>query len=576
MRTIIRLYKDKLHLLVAVAVLYALSAFCGLLMPYQMSKIIDGGIKEQNGDVLISSGLIMVLLAVVALTVSILSAKINTSVATRFEKQLRTDIFKKVNKLSFEQFSEVGTSGIITRITEDVDVIKNLATQGIYTLVNVPITFIGGVILVASNDWLIGIIMLCVSPIALLIAFLIVRKLDALWQRADEYTDEQNRHVRERLSGIRVLRAFDKEQEKHQKIAKATKEMVKSYIRSNVLGGLINPIASLILNIATVIILYVSASRIGYQSALTAGNIIASVQYIAIFLNGLITLSWSFAWLPHVGVCLKRINQVFLFKTTDENQENKDDEQKLLSGDLKIKDVSFTYPDSNVSVLKNINLEIKSGQKVALIGGTGSGKSTLVKLLLDFYDPTKGDIYLGNDNFKSAREKSVRKSISVALQKSTIFEGSVRYNIQSSESEKGDDEILRVALISELGEFLKQNGGLDYELKQSGSNLSGGQKQRINIARTILKDASVYVFDDSFSALDFLTESKLRTKLNDFLKDKTQLIITQRIATARSCDKIYVMDNGKIVGEGDHSTLMNSCDVYAELHRSQTGGAYEK
>ena len=573
MRTLIKIYKDKLHLLLAVALLYALAAVCELLMPYEMSKIVTEGIKAQNGDVIVKSGIIMAVLAVVSLAVSIISVRINSFVAVQFEKQLKSDLFKKINSLSFEQFSSVGTSGIITRITEDVRTLRDLASQGVFTLVNVPITFIGGVILIMAKDSFIGTIMLCVSPIVLVIAILIARRLDALWQRADEFTDEQNRHVRERLSGIRVLRAFDSEQEKHQKIANATKEMVKSFIRSNVLSGFINPIASVLLNVASVVILYVSASRIGYQSALTAGDVIAAVQYVALLLNGLMMLSWSFAWLPHVGVCLRRINQLFAFKT-DEGARS---EGKMLSGDIEVKNLCFSYPDSGAKVLCDINFKISSGEKVALIGGTGSGKSTLVKLLLGFYAVENGEISFGGESYSNLKTEDIRKSISVALQKSMIFEGSLRYNVCAGNSNKSDAQVINALQIAEMQDFLQQaENGLDFELKQAGSNLSGGQKQRVNIARAILKDASLYIFDDSFSALDFLTESNLRSKLNEFLKGRSQLIITQRIATARSCDKIYVLNEGKIVGVGTHSQLLENCNIYSELHRSQSGGAYEE
>lgn len=572
MRTLFNLYKNKLHLLVIIALLYALAAVCELLMPYQMSIIVTDGIKAKDSSVIVNSGIIMAILAVLALCISLISVKINTHVATQFEMQLKSKLFKKVNSLTFEQFSSVGTSGIITRITEDVRTLRDLASQGVFMIVNVPITFIGGVTLIMAKDLLIGVIMLCVSPIVLVVAVLIARKLDALWQRADEFTDEQNRHVRERLSGIRVLRAFDQEHEKHEKIAYATKEMVKSFIRSNILSGFINPMASVLLNVASVIILYLSSSRISYQSVLTAGDVIAAVQYVALLLNGLMMLSWGFAWLPHVGVSLRRINQVLNFENVVQTEQS----EKLLTGDLTVKNLSFCYPKSSTQVLSNINFEIKQGQKVALIGGTGSGKSTLVKLLLGFYPPTSGEIFFGGENYENVGVKSIRKSVSVALQKSMIFEGTVRYNVCASDTFKSDEQILKAIQIAELENFINQTEkGLDFELKQSGSNLSGGQKQRINIARTILKNASLYIFDDSFSALDFLTESNLRAKLNGYLKNRSQLIITQRIATARSCDKIYVLEEGKIVGEGTHDELLHSCKIYSELHRSQTGGAYE-
>ena len=550
------------------ALLYAVAAFCELLMPYQMGIIVSQGIKAGNQEVIKESGIIMAVLGVAALVVSSLIVRINSRLATSTERELRTKLFKKINELTFEEFSSVGTSGLLTRVDSDIGSLAGFASSGVFALLNVPITFIGGVLLIMSKDALIGIVMLCVSPIVLIFACLLAKRLDYLWDRGEKLTDEQNRLVRERLSGIRVLRAFDKEQEKHEKTKKATKEMVLSYIKANVLSGFINPVATLLLNLATVVIIAISANRISYQSALTAGDIISGVQYIAIILNGLLTLSWTITWLPQVGVATKRINEVLQLKGGSQGKT----EEEISSGSISIKDLTFTYPDSKTPTLKNINMQINHGEKIAIIGGTGSGKSTLIKLLLAFYPITSGEITLDNKSYSLGIESSVRKNISVALQKAMIFEGTLKENIACFCNDYSEESILKVISVAQLDGFLKDKGGLEFELKQYGANISGGQKQRINIARTILRPASVFVFDDSFSALDFLTESKLRKELNEYLLGKTQIIVTQRIATAMKCDKIFVMERGEIVGEGVHDELVKDCEVYSELYRSQIGG----
>ena len=568
MRTILLLYKRKIPLLLFMALLYAVAAFCELLMPYQMGIIVSQGIKAGNQEVIKESGIIMAVLGVAALVVSSLIVRINSRLATSTERELRTKLFKKINELTFEEFSSVGTSGLLTRVDSDIGSLAGFASSGVFALLNVPITFIGGVLLIMSKDALIGIVMLCVSPIVLIFACLLAKRLDYLWDRGEKLTDEQNRLVRERLSGIRVLRAFDKEQEKHEKTKKATKEMVLSYIKANVLSGFINPVATLLLNLATVVIIAISANRISYQSALTAGDIISGVQYIAIILNGLLTLSWTITWLPQVGVATKRINEVLQLKGGSQGKT----EEEISSGSISIKDLTFTYPDSKTPTLKNINMQINHGEKIAIIGGTGSGKSTLIKLLLAFYPITSGEITLDNKSYSLGIESSVRKNISVALQKAMIFEGTLKENIACFCNDYSEESILKVISVAQLDGFLKDKGGLEFELKQYGANISGGQKQRINIARTILRPASVFVFDDSFSALDFLTESKLRKELNEYLLGKTQIIVTQRIATAMKCDKIFVMERGEIVGEGVHDELVKDCEVYSELYRSQIGG----
>ena len=564
---ILSLFKKQLPLILLATLLHAISALCALFMPYEMGIIVSDGIKQQNAVVLKECGIIMGILAVTTLVLSIITVRVNTRIANTFEKELKIKVFKKVNSLTFEQFSSIGTSGLLTRANDDISTVRETVSSSINTIINLLVYYVGGVVLVMAKDKLIGIIMLCVSPIVLLVGYLLARKLDKLWEYGDKKTDEQNRHVRERMSGIRVLRAFDKEQEKHEKTAKATKEMVLSFITANRLSGLINPIITVIFNLASVIIVMVSANRISYQSALNAGDIISSIQYIALISSGLIMLSWSFSWLPHVGVCLRRIGEIFAFENSESEQI-----ESFLSGDLVVKNLTFTYPGGGQPVLKNIDFSINKGEKVALIGGTGSGKSTLVKLLLGFYNAQEGKITFGDTEYSESNTKSVRKSVSVALQKAMIFQGMVGQNIACFSKDYTDEQIKEVASVSMLDDFLAEKGGLTYELKQLGSNISGGQKQRVSIARTIIKPSSLYIFDDSFSALDFLTESQLRARLNEYLRGKSQLIITQRISTAMHCDKVYVMDKGEIVAVGDHNQLLKSCEIYNQLYRSQMGG----
>lgn len=570
MKTILYFYKKHKIKLLLLALLYAGAATCALLMPYEMSRIITEGIKESDTGVLIKSSVVMGLLAVFALAISLFTAKLNCKMIAQIEYDIRCEMFEKINSLSFEEFASIGTSSILTRMTEDVFILRDVGSTAVYTLVNVPITFIGGVILVITKNVYIGLIMLAVSPVVLFLGYLVAKKVNKLWERAGKFTDEQNRHVRERLSGIRVLRAFDKETEKHNKIAYATKEMVKSYIRSNVLSGMLAPVASVLLNVATVAIIYFSSRHISYQSVFNAGDVIACVQYVGLILNGLIMLMWGLELIPHVFVSSRRVREVLALEGT----ESGDGEGETVHGDLKVENLSFRYPDgSDELVLENIHLLVKEGEKVGIIGGTGSGKSTLIKILCGFYRPTAGSVSIGGQNYDSIGIASVRKSVSVALQKAMIFQGTLKENITAFDNAASDEEVLKAVETAQLKQFIaEKEGGLYHELNQSGTNLSGGQKQRVNIARAIFKKASLYVFDDSFSALDYLTESKLRKSLNDYLAGKKQLIITQRIATAMKCDRIYVFDGGKCVGTGTHKELLQSNDVYRELYRSQLGG----
>ena len=564
---ILSLIKKQLPQILLTTFLHALSALCALFMPYEMGIIVSQGIKLQNATILKECGITMGVLAISTLVLSLVTVRLNAKISNDFEKQLKISVFKKINSLTFEEFSSIGTSGLLTRVNDDISTLRQTFSNTIFLIISILVYYVGGVVLVMIKDKLIGIIMLCISPIVLLICWLLASKLDKLWEYGDKMADAQNKHVRERMSGIRVLRAFDKEQEKHNKTSEATKEMVLSFITANRLSGLINPIITVVFSLATVAIIAVSADRISYQSALNAGDIISSIQYISLISSGLLMLSWSLSWLPHVAVSARRIGDIFAFN------ENKSDENgELLTGDINIKDLTFTYPEAGAPTLKNINFSIKQGQKVAIIGGTGSGKSTLIKLLLNFYQPDSGTINFGGTLYTKTNFKQVRKSVSVALQKAMIFQGTLLDNITCFSNEYSEEKVKEVVSVAQLDQFLVEKGGLSFELKQLGSNVSGGQKQRINIARTIIKDSSLYIFDDSFSALDFLTESQLRSRLREYLKGKSQLIITQRISTAMHCDSIYVMDRGEIIAFGSHEELLKNCEVYSQLYQSQIGG----
>ena len=402
----------------------------------------------------------------------------------------------------------------------------------------------------------------------LLITSAICGTLEKHWQRGDEYTDVQNRVIRERLSGIRVVRAFDKEAHEHKRAVKATSEMCNSFVKANTVSGIVSPIASLFLNGATVAIIYVGAVRLQAVQTLKAGNILATIQYIALIANAVLMLSWTISFIPHIKVSLKRISAILDSPTCQESSSGEE-----LTGDVKFCNVDFAYSNASNNALSNISVDINNGDIVGIIGGTGSGKSTLVKLLLDFYSVSGGQRLLGGKDYADMSPATVRDNVAVALQKSMIFEGTVRENVKMGNRDATDEQVNQVLEIAQMTEFIQsREEGLDYKLTQAGNNISGGQKQRINIARTILKPASVYIFDDSFSALDYLTEANLRKKLNKYLQGKTQIIITQRAATAMRCDKVYVLDCGKVVGEGTHKELLLTCKTYKEIYDSQMGG----
>ncbi len=378
--------------------------------------------------------------------------------------------------------------------------------------------------------------------------------------------------MRERLGGIRVVRAFDRESYEHRRVATATTEMNNCFVRNNTISGLVNPIAGLALNLTTVAIVYVGAVRLQRVETLRAGDIIATIQYIALIINAVLVVGWTLSAVPRVKVSIGRISEVMNMPVA----ENKVVDKIKLGGAIEFSGVSFAYPDSRIDSLTDIDFCAEEGQIVGVIGGTGSGKTTLVKLLLGFY-PCRGMRKLGGVDYEQATVGGVRDNVSVALQRATVFEGTVADNVRMGNRDSDDAQVSQALEIAQMSGFITEHEeGLSYMLSPDGTNVSGGQKQRINIARAIVKDASVYIFDDSFSALDFLTESNLRRALNARLKGKTQVIVTQRAATAMRCDKVYVLDGGKVVGCGTHAELLKNCNTYREICDSQLGKGYSE
>ena len=570
MKLLLKFVKPYVKYVVALMVLYAVQTLCGLFLPYVMSDIVELGVRTGNLPYIYVRGAVMIALAAAAMITSLVNVRLSADFSSRLTADMRSQIFDKVNSLTFEQFSSVGTGSLITRSTDDIGWLEEVITSLPYLLISAPIMFVGGILLSFKGDWVLPLILLGISAAVLVVTAVVSLRLDKYWERGDQLTDQQNRIMRERLGGIRVVRAFDRENYEHGRVAAATTEMNNCYVRNNTIGGLVNPLAGLALNLATVAIVYVGAVRLQRVETLRAGDIIATIQYIALIVNAVLVVSWSISSVPRVKVSLGRIAEVMNMPV----EESKTVDKTKLGGAIEFSGVSFAYPDSRVNSLSDIDFCAEEGQIVGVIGGTGSGKTTLVKLLLGFY-PCSGVRKLGGVDYDQATVGVVRDNMSVALQRATMFEGTIADNVRMGNRDADDKQVAEALGVAQMAGFIAEHEeGLQYMLTPDGTNVSGGQKQRINIARAIVKDASVYIFDDSFSALDFLTESNLRRALNARLQGKTQVIVTQRAATAMRCDKVYVLDCGRVVGRGTHEELLENCNTYREICDSQLGKGY--
>lgn len=547
------------------------STVCDLLLPTVMSDILNKGVYTRDMDYILKCCAVMFALAVVGFASVLAGTKLSTDVVAGFCADVRAEVFRKVNSMSFEEFGRLGTAALVTRATHDVETVSWVAAEFSGTVITIPVLFFGGVFLSMQKDVWLSLTLLAFVPIILVIVLAVGKKIVPLWDKSDRYIDKQNDIMRQRLRGIRVIRAFNAEAVEHEKIAEATRVMAKTIIESNVSMGLITPVATFLLNFAAVLIAYLGSVRMENGGSITGGDVFAIVQYISLVSSGLIMGAFTIIMFPHAKVAANRIGQVL--HAEGQADPIKPQERKL-TGDIVFDHVSFSYKGAAEQALKDITLHIQQGQKISIIGGTGSGKSTLVGLLMGFRMPTAGEVRLDGIPTRQLSRHSIRESMSCVLQNSSIYSGTIRENVQMGKPDATESEIMEALEIAQASDFVQSFAeGLSYEIKQSGKNLSGGQKQRLSIARAVLKDAPVYIFDDSFSALDFLTEANLRKSLNKRIAGKTQILITQRVTSAMHSDCIFVMDKGQIVGVGDHASLLKTCNIYQEIYASQTGGA---
>ena len=550
--------------------LMAISTVCELLLPDIMSDILNTGVYNGDLNYIFRCCAKMLAVALISLGSVLGGWYISSKVVAGFCADLRQGVFRKVNTMRFEDISRMGSSALLTRSTHDVGTLSWVASMLSGSVITIPVLFIGGVVLALGKDAVLSLVLLLFIPLVFAAVVRIGKKIEPLWETSDKYMDKQNDIVRERLHGIRVIRAFNSEPREHKRIEDATQVMAENIIRANVSMGVISPLSIALMNMAVVLIVYLGGFRMerGLSSA-SGGDIFAVIQYITLIMNGVVMAAFSIVMYPHAKVAAKRIGEVLDVESPAEPEE----EELHFSGDIRLENLSFGYEGAAENAVSEISLHIRPGQQVAVIGGTGSGKSTLVQLLMGFRRPSAGHIYFDGRDSTSISPKTIRENISCVLQKAAIYSGSIRKNIAMGKPGATDEELLAAAEIAQMGDYLASlPEGLDHELTQSGKNLSGGQKQRICIARAVVKNAPIYIFDDSFSALDFLTEARLRKALSERTAGKTRIVITQRVSSAMSCDCIFVMDKGCLVDAGSHQELLERCKIYQEIYVSQTGG----
>lgn len=570
MKEMIRYLKPYRKGLLGATVVIAVGTLCDLLLPTIMSNILNNGVYQSDFAYILRCCAVMLVVALIGLGSTLWGSWISSNVVAGFCADLRSVVFRKVNAMSFEEFGKLGTAALVTRATHDVSTVSWIAAELSGTVVTIPMLLLGGVVLALRKDVVLSLTMLIFVPVIIAVVIRLGRKIMPLWVKSDDYIDIQNGLMRERLRGIRVIRAFNAEPKAHDQIADATHTMAKYIIKGNVAMGLLTPLTTFLLNVAIVMVVYFGGWRMELGYHLTGGDVFAIVQYVSLVSSGVLMGAFVIIMLPHVKVAADRIGQVLGAQGMADPIARQD---LHFTGNIEFDSVSFSYEGAAEAALRDVSVSIASGEKIAIIGGTGAGKSTLVSTLLGFRMPSTGKLCFDGIPTTQLSRYTMRENISCVLQNSTIYSGTIRENVQMGRPGASDEEIWRALDIAQARSFVESfPEGLDHEIKQSGKNLSGGQKQRLSIARAVLKDAPIYVFDDSFSALDFLTEANLRQALGQAIAGKTQIIVTQRVSSAMHCDRICVMDRGSLVDVGTHQQLLSRCRVYREIYESQTGG----
>lgn len=524
--------------------------------------------KIQNAYIF-KTGMIMVGIALAVMIDGILVVLIGSRMAAKLAKTLRRKTFKKVVGFSKSEIKEYGQSSLITRTTNDVQQVQMVIVFLLRVVFYAPIIGIGGVIKAmntnSSMTYIIGVSVAAVLGVIVTLFLVAMPK----FKKIQILIDKLNLVTREILSGLPVIRAFSNEKHEEERFEKANDELTKVNKFINISMSFMMPIMMLIMNFVSLVIVYKGAYGVN-DGSMQVGDIMAYIQYTMQIIMAFLMISMMSIMLPRASVSARRITEIL---ETDEVIKNKNvtkEFNKDKRGLVEFKNVSFRYPDADYDVITDINLTANPGEVTAFIGSTGSGKSTIINLIPRFYDVTGGELLIDGVNVADADIKRLREKIGFVPQKGVLFTGTIKENIRYGNPNISDDDIKKAIEISQSKEFVsKLKGKEEYEIAQGGTNVSGGQKQRLSIARAIAKNPDVYVFDDSFSALDFKTDAKLRKDLSKVTKDKTVLIVAQRISTIMNADKIVVLDEGNIVGIGKHKELMKNCKVYQEIALSQ-------
>lgn len=554
--------------IIAVLILIFIQSIADLYLPTLMADIVNKGIVLGDIAYIWRVGGVMLLVAGGGAIASIVASLLSSKVAMGFGRNLRRRVFSRVESYSLHEFDKIGTASLITRTTNDITQIQTVLVMMLRMMVSAPMMGIGGMIMAISMNRRLTTILAVALPI--LIAFIVIvgKTVIPLFNAIQKKLDRLNLVSRENLTGIRVIRAFNRIEGEKKRFDEANLDLTNTSIKANKIMAAMMPVIMLIMNLTSVAIIWFGSIRIDLGD-LQIGDMMAFLQYAMQIMMALLMLSMMFVMIPRAQASAVRINEV-LDMESEINDPQDASSNTLQKGYLEFRDVTFSYPGAEKPAICNISFSAKPGEVTAIIGGTGSGKSTLINLIPRFYDVDKGTVFIDGVDVREMTQEGLREKIGFVPQQALLFTGSILDNIKFGKEDATEEEIKHAAEVAQASEFINSmEEGFRSEIAQGGTNVSGGQKQRLSIARALVRKPEIYVFDDSFSALDFKTDAKLRAALKNETVNATVIIVAQRVSTVMEADRIIVLDQGRIAGMGKHRELLNTSSIYREIVASQ-------
>ncbi|MED4602312.1 ABC transporter ATP-binding protein [Paenibacillus validus] len=552
-----------------VLLLVFLQSIAELYLPTLMADIVDRGVVQGDTPYIWRIGGLMLLVAACGALCSVGASLWSAKSASGFARDLRSRLFGHVERFSLSEFDRLGTASLITRTTNDITQLNQVLTIMMRVMVMAPMMCIGGIVMALSKDAALAMVIISVVPVLAGFIFLVFRKGGPLFKAVQTKLDKLSLVLREHLTGIRVIRSFNRIGHEQERFDRANRDLTNTAIQVNRIMAFMMPVMMLVLNFAGIAIIWFGGIRID-AGHMQIGDLIAFIQYAWQIMFSLVFASMMFIMIPRASASAARINEVLSMMPDIRDADGGKRSAGSARPSVEFRNVSFRYPGAEMQALSNISFATHAGEVTAIIGGTGSGKSTLVHLIPRFYDVEEGQVLVGGIDVRELTQESLRAQIGLVPQKALLFTGTIADNIRFGKEQATDEEVRRAAEIAQASEFIRgMKDGYDSPISQGGANVSGGQKQRLSIARALVRKPGIYVFDDSFSALDFKTDAKLREALRAETADACVILVAQRVSTVIDADRIIVLDEGRIVGMGTHRELLQTSDVYREIVASQ-------